>query len=122
LVGAKDRQDDMTELPDLESLARQLAALLDPVAKAAAGFTAVADGEPGKCQQVWCPVCAALALADGDQHPLITLLAEHASSLLTLLNAMASPNDASATDGTPNDDRTEAPPGRYQPIPVTIQD
>jgi len=110
----------MTELPDLESLARQLAAVLDPLAKAVVGIAA-SDSEPGKCQQVWCPVCAALALASGEQHPLVTLVAEHASSLLILLNAMASQDDGPAS-GNPPDIGPEPPTGRYQPIPVTIRD
>jgi hypothetical protein len=122
LVWAKDRQDHMTELPDLEALARQLAAILGPLAAATAGSPLVTDGEPSKCQQVWCPVCAALALASGEQHPLVTLVAEHASTLVALLNAMATPDEPTPTDGAPNDVGSASPPGRYQPIPVTIHD
>ncbi|MDT5179417.1 MAG: hypothetical protein QOJ95_3615 [Mycobacterium sp.] len=112
----------MTELPDLEALARQLAAILGPLATAAAGFASVSDGEPSKCQQVWCPLCAAVALASGEQHPLVTLVAEHASTLVTLLNAMAAPDEPTPTDGALNDVGSASPPGHYQPIPVTIQD
>jgi hypothetical protein len=112
----------MTDLPDLEALARQLAGVLGPLATAAAGFTSVTDGEPSKCQQVWCPVCAALALASGERHPLVTLVTEHASTLMTLLNAVATPDEPTPTDGAPNDVDSASPPGRYQPIPVTIRD
>jgi hypothetical protein len=112
----------LTEHPDLESLARQLLAILDPLAKAAASFASAADGEPGKCQQVWCPVCAALALASGEQHPLMTVLTEHGASLLELVRAMATPDAPAATGRASDADDTEHEPGRYQPIPVTIHD
>ena len=51
------------------------------------GAAAGADG-PGKCQQVWCPVCALAALVSGEQHPLLTVIAEHSVALLTVVRAM----------------------------------
>ena len=55
--------------------------------RAAAAAAAGADG-PGKCQQVWCPVCALAALVSGEQHPLLTVIAEHSVALLSVVRAM----------------------------------
>ena len=64
--------------------------------RAAAALAAGADG-PGKCQQVWCPVCALAALVSGEQHPLLTVIAEHSVALLTVVRAMV--DDIETTPG-----------------------
>ena len=96
--------------------------------RAAAAAAAGADG-PGKCQQVWCPVCALAALVSGEQHPLLTVIAEHSVALLTVVRAMVS--DIESTPGRqPPPDPTDPPPdgpppsgpGRYQHIPVTVEE
>ena len=62
--------------PELRALAQSILNRIDPAVRAAAAAAAGADG-PGKCQQVWCPVCALAALVSGEQHPLLTVIAEH---------------------------------------------
>ena len=64
--------------------------------RTAAAAAAGADG-PGKCQQVWCPVCALAALVSGEQHPLLTVIAEHSVALLTVVRAMVA--DIETTPG-----------------------
>ena len=61
---------------------------LDPAVRAAAAAAQRAGGA-GKCQQVWCPVCALAALVNGEQHPLLTVIAEHSVALLAVVRAMA---------------------------------
>jgi hypothetical protein len=56
--------------PELKQLAQQILVLLDPLIQAAAAFAPPVGAEPGKCQQVWCPVCAIAAFTSGEQHPL----------------------------------------------------
>ena len=68
--------------PELRALAQSILDRIDPAVRAAAAAAAGADG-PGKCQQVWCPVCALAALVSGEQHPLLTVIAEHSVALLT---------------------------------------
>ena len=91
---------------------------------------------PGKCQQVWCPVCALAALVAGEQHPLLTVIAEHSVALLAVIRAIV--EDAADTGGRPLPSRRPAPPppsgppggdeppptgpGRYQHIPVTVEE
>ena len=98
--------------------------MLDPVIQAAADFASTAGGEPGKCQQVWCPVCAITAIASGEEHPVAAILAEHGAALLSVVRAMANSKDAGPADGGT---RAESPdqaqtPGRYQPISITIHE
>jgi hypothetical protein len=87
---------------------------------------------------VWCPVCALAALINGEQHPLLTVIAEHSVALLAVVRAMAEPADASAGAGagqpeppdpstpegppTPDDEPPPSGPGRYQPIPVSVEE
>ena len=73
--------------PELRPLAQSILDRIDPAVRAAAAAAAGADG-PGKCQQVWCPVCALAALVSGEQHPLLTVIAEHSVALLTVVRAM----------------------------------
>jgi hypothetical protein len=100
---------------------------IDPAVRAAAAMTGGGGVGTGKCQQVWCPVCALAALATGDQHPLLTIIADHSIGLLEVIRAIVSDvNDidrsAKPTPKPPPDD----PPGpaktRYQPIPVTVDE
>ena len=115
--------------PELRQLAQSLLDRIDPAVRAAAALAgARADSGPGKCQQVWCPVCALAALVTGEEHPLLTVVSEHSVALLAVLRALL--DDSSGdTDSTPP---PEGPPpggtaprpgvGRYEPIPVTIEE
>lgn len=99
--------------PELQQLAAKILAMLDPLIQAAKAIPS-ADGEPGRCQQVWCPFCAIAAVASGEHHPLIAVVADHSAALLSLLHATVS----APTAGTPSPD----PPSRYEHIDVTIID
>ncbi|CDP89317.1 MULTISPECIES: hypothetical protein [Mycolicibacterium] len=129
---------------ELRQLAQDILDRLDPAVRlAAANFAASADGNPGKCQQVWCPVCALAAVVNGEQHPLLSVIAEHSVALLTVIRAVlddgrddgtgpdgpdngpggGSPPPGGGPDTPPPDDYpSPPPPGRYQHIPVTIED
>jgi len=74
--------------PELRQLAQAILDRLDPAVRAAAAMASGAGGGPGKCQQVWCPVCALAALVNGEQHPLLTVIAEHSVALLAMVRAM----------------------------------
>src|ERR1700761_5486848 len=116
--------------PELRALAQMILDRIDPAVRAAAAAAAGAEGS-GKCQQVWCPVCALAALVSGEQHPLLSVIAEHSVALLAVVRAMTDamdtgqgsqpprpepPTDPSGPDGPPPG------PGRYQHIPVTVED
>ncbi|OBF36652.1 hypothetical protein A5719_03760 [Mycolicibacterium peregrinum] len=124
---------------ELRQLAQEILDRLDPAVRlAAANFAASADSAPGKCQQVWCPVCALAAVVNGEQHPLLTVIAEHSVALLTVIRAVldderdddgdrgaegGSPSPDGGPDAPPPDDNPPPPPpGRYQHIPVTVED
>jgi hypothetical protein len=111
--------------PELRQLAQTILDRLDPAVRAAAAAAQGGDA-PGKCQQVWCPVCALAALVTGEQHPLLTVIAEHSVSLMTVIRAMVAdiereqpPPDGGG--GAPEGGE-EPPPGRYQHIPVTVEE
>jgi hypothetical protein len=118
--------------PELRQLAQTILDRLDPAVRSAAARAAGGDG-PGKCQQVWCPVCALAALVAGEQHPLLTVIAEHSVALLTVIRAMVNDIEATSTGpdkpppdgaqppggGTDGDEPPPSGPGRYQHIPVT---
>lgn len=121
--------------PELRRLAQAILDGLDPAVRTAAALTAGGGAGTGKCQQIWCPVCALAALATGDQHPLITVIADHSIALLEAIRAIVDDIDHSAKpppDGPPGggphpepDATTADDPNvttRYQPIPVTIED
>jgi hypothetical protein len=85
--------------PELRQLAQAILDRLDPTVRAAAAAAGAALRGPGKCQQVWCPVCALAALASGEQHPLLNLVAEHSVTLLAMVRAMAAdPADSPGAD------------------------
>ncbi|MGV0780211.1 hypothetical protein [Mycolicibacterium sp. XJ775] len=124
---------------ELRQLAQEILDRLDPAVRlAAANFAASADSARGKCQQVWCPVCALAAVVNGEQHPLLTVIAEHSVALLTVIRAVldderdddgdrgaegGSPSPDGGPDVPPPDDNPPPPPpGRYQHIPVTVED
>lgn len=121
--------------PELRRLAQAILDGIDPAVRTAAALTAGAGVGTGKCQQVWCPVCALAALATGDQHPLLTIVADHSVALLEVIRGIVDDIDRSAKpppDGPPGGGGAEAGSGapaggatvktRYQPIPVTVEE
>ncbi|BBZ52154.1 hypothetical protein H7H82_07680 [Mycobacterium heidelbergense] len=118
--------------PELRKLAQAILDGIDPAVRAAAALTAGGAVGTGKCQQVWCPVCALAALATGDQHPLLTVIADHSVALLEVIRDIVNDIDRSSTP-TPQPP-PDGPPGggaaaddanvktRYQPIPVTVEE
>ena len=112
--------------PELRQLAQTILDKLDPAVRLAAARAA--SGGAGKCQQVWCPVCALAALVNGEQHPLLTVIAEHSVALLAGVRAMAGadvpePPDPSTPGTAPTpDDPAPSGPGRYQHIPVSVDE
>ena len=108
--------------PELRQLAQSILDRIDPAVRAAAAAAAGADG-PGKCQQVWCPVCALAALVRGEQHPLLTVIAEHSVALLTVVRAMVEDIETTPGPDEPPPDGPPPPgPTRYQHIPVTVEE
>jgi hypothetical protein len=126
--------------PELRRLAQVILDGIDPAVRSAAALAAGAGVGTGKCQQVWCPVCALAALATGDQHPLLTVVADHSVALLEAIRAMVDDIDRSfkPTPNPPPDTpprggaTTEPPHGtngdngaaktRYEAIPVTVEE
>jgi hypothetical protein len=116
--------------PELRKLAQSILDGIDPAVRLAAA-RALGDGAgTGKCQQVWCPVCALAAVVTGEEHPLLTVIAEHSVALLAVVRAIVEQVDGSTPppDGPPGGG-TEAgaeadvdTPSRYQPITVTVED
>lgn len=93
---------------------------LDPAVRAAATIAMGRGDSPGRCQQVWCPVCALAALVQGEQHPMLDVIAEHSVALLTAVRAMVD-GAAPPPDGD-GPDHPEPPSGRYQQIPIVLED
>src|SRR5271170_6530509 len=74
--------------PELRKLAQSILDGIDPAVRLAA-TRALGDGAgTGKCQQVWCPVCALAAVVTGEEHPLLTVIAEHSVALLAVIRAI----------------------------------
>lgn len=131
---------------ELRQLAQEILDRLDPAVRLAAAGLAGGDGSPGRCQQVWCPVCALAAVVNGEQHPLLSVIAEHSVALLTVIRALLDdgrdgrdgpddgPDGSDGPDGgspgpdggpgapPPEDSPPPSGPGRYQHIPVTVED
>ncbi len=121
---------------ELRALAQSILDRLDPAVRMAAARAQGAGA--GKCQQVWCPVCALAALVSGDQHPLLDAVAEHSVALLTVIKAVIDGIDTGPTqppepDGPPDEPdppdpdapggpSTPAQSGRYQHIPITVEE
>ncbi|GFG69840.1 hypothetical protein [Mycolicibacter senuensis] len=114
---------DLGELgPELRKLAQAILDRLDPAVRAAA-MLAAADA-PGKCQQVWCPVCALAALVTGEEHPLLSVVAEHSVALFDVIRAVVGETGdrPGPPDGPPPGGDGDAPAKTgYQHIPVTIE-
>jgi hypothetical protein len=122
--------------PELRRLAQTILDKLDPAVRLAAARAAGSGDGPGKCQQVWCPVCALAALVAGEQHPLLTVVAEHSVALLTVIKAIVEdtadsggPGDGRPPEGPPpppggpgGDQPPPSGPGRYEHIPVTVEE
>ncbi|OBA64176.1 hypothetical protein A5647_03760 [Mycobacterium sp. 1100029.7] len=120
--------------PELRKLAQAILDGIDPAVRMAAAMTAGNGVGTGKCQQIWCPFCALAALATGDQHPLLTVIADHSVALLEVIRAIVSdvdrtsappPPDTPPEGAAPADDAPASEDGvrtRYQPIPVTIEE
>ena len=116
--------------PELRQLVQSILDRLDPAVRLAAARAQA--GGPGKCDQVWCPVCALAALISGEQHPLLNVLAEHSVALLTVVKAMVENLDGAATppdpDGPPPDGQPPpdpagpVEPGHYQRITVIVEE
>ena len=117
--------------PELRKLAQKILDQIDPAVRLAAA-AAVGDGPgTGKCQQVWCPVCALAAIVSGDEHPLLTVIAEHSVNLLAVIRAVVDQVDRPTPQppgGPPSGGGDEeaadepAPTSRYQPITITVED
>jgi hypothetical protein len=113
--------------PELRQLAQAILDRLDPAVRAAAAMAAESMRGPGRCEQVWCPLCALAALLNGEQHPLLLLMAEHSGTLMTLIRDMTAdpqPAPADAGDAEPRP-AGDAPPstqnGRYHRIPIVVE-
>ena len=115
--------------PELRKLAQAVLDRIDPALRTAAVLAAARAGDgPGRCQQVWCPVCALAAVVTGEEHPLLTLVAEHSVALLAMVRAAVAESDHRTGD-EPVPDPPTGPPadrpehgGRYQPIPINNVD
>ncbi len=115
--------------PELRKLAQSILDGIDPAVRLAAA-RALGDGAgTGKCQQVWCPVCALAAVVTGQEHPLLTAIAEHSVALLAVIRAIVEQADESTPppDGPPSGGEAETPAdagatSRYQPITVTVEE
>lgn len=119
--------------PELRALAQAILARVDPAIRFAAARAAGAGDRAGSCQQVWCPVCALGALVQGEHHPLLDIVAEHSVALLNVVRALvddieaAGPPDTPPTPPPPSPPPSDEPPqpsgpGRYQQIPVTVEE
>jgi hypothetical protein len=118
--------------PELRQLAQTILDRLDPALRLAAARAAASGAGPGKCQQVWCPVCALAALVNGEQHPLVSVIADHSVALLDTIRSIV--DDMDRTENLPADEPSEAVTAaesgseepavktRYQPIPVTVEE
>jgi hypothetical protein len=113
--------------PELRQLAQAILERLDPAVRMAAA-RAMGGGQ-GKCEQVWCPVCAIAALINGEQHPLLTVVAEHSVALLSVVRAMVDTMEETsaaaaptAESSTPGDETPTSEPGRYQRIPIDVDE
>lgn len=111
--------------PELRALASAILDRLDPAVRAAAAVASGRGDARGKCQQVWCPVCALAALISGEQHPMLDVIAEHSVALLTVVRALVDAEGAAppdGPDGSGGPGPQPPPPGRYQHIPITVED
>jgi hypothetical protein len=123
--------------PELRQLAQTILDRLDPAVRLAAARAAGSGDGLGSCQQVWCPVCALAALVAGEQHPLLTVIADHSVALLAVIRAIVEdttgaghgpgfpepPDAPPPPSGPPSGGEPPATgPGRYEHIPVTVEE
>ena len=123
--------------PELRQLAQTLLDRIDPALRLGLAALAASGEGPGKCEQVWCPVCALAALASGEQHPMLTVIAEHSAALLTVVRSLLDgtaeagmpepPTDPSGGQEQEPDSESgagsgPAEPGRYQSIPIIVEE
>lgn len=117
--------------PELRKLARSILDGIDPAVRMAAARASGGGVGTGKCQQVWCPVCALAALVTGEQHPLLTVIAEHSVTLLAVIRAIVEdvngsvpgPPDGPPGGGVAAGESADVPPkSRYEPIAVTVEE
>ncbi|OBK18562.1 hypothetical protein [Mycobacterium asiaticum] len=121
--------------PELRRLAQAIVDGIDPAVRAAA--TLASSGGPGKCQQVWCPVCALAAVVNGEQHPMVTVIANHSVALLEVIQSIVDdmhhvadpPPDGDPSEGgsatepsAPSTNGNGATRTGYQAIPVTLRE
>lgn len=117
---------DLGELgSELRRLAQAILDGIDPAVRAAAMLAS--SGSPGRCQQVWCPFCALAAVAAGEEHPLLTVIAEHSVALFAVIRAILTETRVTPRpDGPPGGGATDgngaATKSGYQHIPVTIEE
>lgn len=120
--------------PEVRKLAQAILDGIDPGVRAAAARAL--SGGPARCQQVWCPVCALAALVTGEQHPLLSVIADHSVSLLSVARALL--DDLERHEEEPGDEPKSAPPegggdvseptgdgvskSSYQPITITVEE
>ena len=120
--------------PELRRLAKAVLDRLDPAVRAAAAMATETLSGPGRCQQVWCPVCALAALVNGERHPLLTVIADHSGALLAVIRTMVTdpatdstgaespsgcnPDGRPGTGGGHTSVSTEA---RYQGIEIVVE-
>lgn len=117
---------------ELRQLAEELLDRVEPALRRAAGD----DGKQPWEGCSWCPVCAAAALLRGEQHQVLTALADHGSAMVVILREALSgvpaqrvPVDRPAPDtgegAMPQvaDDAANGKPiaGGFVDIPVTIK-
>jgi hypothetical protein len=115
--------------PELRKLAQAILNGIDPAVRAAASRVSGDGAGTGKCQQILCPVGALAAVVTGDEHPLLTVIAEHSVALLAVIRAMVEDLDGSTPppDGPPGGGVPAEPPAeaaaasQYQPIVVTVE-
>ncbi|MFG1932054.1 hypothetical protein ACGFK1_15615 [Mycobacterium sp. NPDC048908] len=118
--------------PELRQLAQTILDKLDPLVRLAAARAAGSADGTGACQQVWCPVCALAALVAGEQHPLLDVIAEHSVALLAVVRALVENGGGApptppgepppSPDGPAGGEPPTNGPGRYQHIPVTVEE
>ena len=116
--------------PELRKLAQTILDGIDPAVRLAAARASGGGVGTGRCQQVWCPVCALAALVTGEQHPLLSAIAEHSIALLAVVRMLVDDIDRPAPppDGPPGGGGAAGPgsngagKSRYQPIAVTVDE
>lgn len=117
--------------PELRKLAQKILDQIDPAIRLAAARAVGNGAGTGTCQQVWCPVCALAAVVNGDEHPLLTVIAEHSVALLAVIRTIVDqvdrptpppPDGPPSGDGSANIMNEPASASRYQPITVTVEE